>query len=63
MTREDALIIKGFREKGTHRKVSNQAADKWPERGYEREDQLEGKFLCIEACVVLDEDPYEDPWR
>lgn len=56
MTIDDALLIKGWRLEGaTWRRVSIRANDEWPDRGYEPDNQLEGRELCLEAQTVLDE--------
>lgn len=56
MTREDAEIIKEWRNKGcSWRVVAEKAFDKWPDRGYISGHQIEGRDLCQEAEDVLDE--------
>jgi hypothetical protein len=64
MTKEDALVIKTWREKGcTWRRIADYAFVKWPEREYEPGNQEQGILLCDLAIELLGERPNEKPWN
>lgn len=63
MDRDDALLIKQWRVNGSSwRRISERATKKWPDKGYETDNQLEGRELCWEASKTLGENWYEEPW-
>jgi|WetSurMetagenome_2_1015567.scaffolds.fasta_scaffold66464_3 hypothetical protein len=64
MTKEDALIIRTWREKGcTWRRIADYASERWPEKEYEPGNQEQGAHLCDVACSQLGEKPNEKPWN
>jgi hypothetical protein len=62
MSKEDALIIKGFRKNHTLRGVARVAAEYWPDRHYCNGNQIEGVELCCKAAETLGEKPTDEPW-
>lgn len=63
MTKEVALKIREWREKGTWRWVSEKAAKYWPGEGYISGNQIEGMMLCSKAAKILGENPQTKPWN
>jgi len=64
MIKEDAWVIKSWRENGcTWRRIADYAAEKWPEREYNPGNQEQGIFLCDLAAELLGERPNGKPWN
>jgi len=61
----EAMLIKKWRTGGaTWRRIADFAAIIWPDRGYDAGNQLEGRELCQQAAITLDEDYREwDEWH
>jgi hypothetical protein len=53
----EAILIKKWRTSGASwRRVAEYAALMWPDRGYDSENQIEGRDLCQDAATTLGED-------
>jgi peptide methionine sulfoxide reductase MsrB len=63
LTVDEAEKIKDFRMTSSWREVANKADDEWPDRGYMRDDQGMGVYLCDEAAKVLGDDQNRFPWN
>ena len=61
---KDAQLIREWRSKGaTWRRISERAAQQWPDKQYETDNLLEGRELCAQAASLLCEDINTPPWN
>ena len=63
MTLKEAKQIRKWRKQGTWRWVAARAADKWPDKGINSGNQIDGMGLCFEAAQLLGEDSQKPPWN
>lgn len=65
LTQEEALRVHYWRVTNgcSWRRVADNAAKEWPDRGFVAGNQEQGAMLCDAAASVLGEKSNEPPWN